>query len=166
MWTAHLRFDVTAPDWQLLQQLVQQSIETKQRIVEADPHEKGLRKALNLGHTVGHAFESLAIERNRPVLHGYAVAWGLVCELFLSAAHMNFPTVEMRQTVEFIRRNYGAFAFTCKDYPQLYELMTHDKKNADGQINFTLLNNIGELQLDQHLSREAVYESFDFLREG
>ena len=44
--------------------------------------------------------------------------------------------------------------------------MTHDKKNADGQINFTLLNNIGELQLDQHLSREAVYESFDFLREG
>ena len=53
MWIAHLRFDVTAPDWQLLQQLVQQSIETKQRIVEADPHEKGLRKALNLGHTMG-----------------------------------------------------------------------------------------------------------------
>lgn len=72
----------------------------------------------------------------------------------------------MRQTVEFIRNNYGAFSFTCKDYQQLYELMKHDKKNADGQINFTLLSQIGELQLDRHLSQDDVFCSFDFLREG
>ena len=110
--------------------------------------EQGLRKALNLGHTVGHAFESLALQRT-PVLHGYAVAWGLVCELYLSVVKCGFPTDKMRQVVRFIFDHYGRMPITCDDYPTLLELMTHDKKNVAGQINFTLLSNVGQLQLNQ-----------------
>lgn len=166
MWADHLHFDLENPDYAHLQRLVEQSIGCKSRIVQADPHEHGIRKALNLGHTVGHAFESFAMERQRPILHGYAVAYGLLCELFLSAAHAGFPMEAMRQTVAFIRANYGQFAFTCEDYEHLYSLMKHDKKNAGGQINFTLLGNFGDIRINQHLSREEVFESFDFFREG
>ena len=166
MWAEHLQFDLGAPDYARLQDLVAQSIATKQRIVTVDPHEHGLRKALNLGHTVGHAFESLALEQERPVLHGYAVAWGLLCELFLSAAHTGFPQEVMRQTVAFIREHYGTFAFTCKDYEALYRFMLHDKKNVGGEINFTLLAGIGDIRLNQHLTQEEVFECFDFCREG
>ena len=149
-----------------LQELVAQSVRTKQRIVAADPHEKGLRKALNLGHTVGHAFESLAMEQDRPVLHGYAVAWGLACELYLSAAHASFPAKDMHQTVRFVREHFGLFDFNCHDYERLYALMQHDKKNVGTEINFTLLGGIGDILLNQHLSKQQVFDSFDFFREG
>ena len=166
MWADHVKFNLEQPDYAHLQELVSQSIAVKQRIVEEDPHEHGIRKALNLGHTVGHAFEALALEKGRPVLHGYAVAWGLLCELYLSAAHCGFPTKEMQQTVRFIRDVYGPFAFTCDDYDHLYNLMRHDKKNVGGIINFTLLSGIGSIELNQHLTKENVTESFDFFREG
>ena len=166
MWVDHLQFDLAHPDYAHLQDMVAQSINVKQDIVTQDPHEHGLRKALNLGHTVGHAFEAFALEEHRPVLHGYAVAWGLLCELYLSATHSQFPTLQMQQTVRFIRYCYGSFAFTCEDYEHLYALMTHDKKNVGGVINFTLLGGIGDIQLNQHLTKEEVFESFDFFREG
>ncbi len=83
-WAELLNFDMDNIDYTALQALVAQSVQIKENIVEQDPYEKGIRKALNLGHTVGHAFESLALETNHPVLHGYAVAWGIVCELLSS----------------------------------------------------------------------------------
>ena len=142
------------------------SVAIKERIVEADPTEKGLRKALNLGHTAGHALESLALEQGRTVLHGYAVAWGLICELYLSTMKCGFPKEKLRQTVQFIKENYGTFAFDCKQYERLYEFMTHDKKNEGGMINFTLLGGIGELRINQHATKEEIFEMLDFLREG
>lgn len=166
LWADHLKFNLTTPNYAHLQELVAQSIRCKERIVTDDPHEHGIRKALNLGHTVGHAFESLAMERQQPILHGYAVAYGLLCELYLSAAHTGFPTEQMRQTVQFIRNVYGTFAFTCDDYEHLYDIMLHDKKNVGGVINFTLLGGIGNILLNQHLSKEEVFECFDFFREG
>ena len=149
-----------------LKQMLRQSVMVKERIVTEDPHERGLRKALNLGHTVGHAFESFAMKKGKPVLHGYAVAYGLVCELYLSAVKCGFPTQQLRQTVAFIRENYGQMAITCKDYPALLELMTHDKKNSDGRINFTLLGGIGDIRINQNVSDEDIREALDFYREG
>lgn len=166
MWAEHLKTDFNDLNYTHLQKLVEQSIEVKRHIVTIDPHEKGLRKALNLGHTVGHALESFAMETGRPVLHGYAVAWGLVGELYLSAVLQNFPQDKMRQTVRFIRENYEAIHFTCNDYDRLFNLMKHDKKNVGGEINFTLLSNVGEIELDNHASRELIGDMFDFLREG
>ena len=89
-------------DYKSLQALVGKSVQIKENIVEEDPFEKGIRKALNVGHTAGHAFESLAMETGHPVLHGYAVAWGIVCELYSSFCKVGFPKDKLRQTVQFI----------------------------------------------------------------
>lgn len=166
MWAEHIAFDLGRPDYMRLQEMVAGSIAVKGRIVAEDPCEKGLRKALNLGHTTGHAFESMALEEGRPVLHGHAVVWGLACELYLSTALLGFPTDKMRQTVRFIRDNYGCLPFTCDHYDRLYEYMTHDKKNVGGQINFTLLADVGDIRLDCHATQDLLFESLDFLREG
>ena len=135
-WAELLNFDSSSIDYAALKQLVGQSVQVKEDIVEQDPFEHGIRKALNLGHTVGHAFESMALAENRPVLHGYAVAWGIVCELYLSHLKVGFPKEKMRQTIQFIKDNYGVFTFDCKKYERLYEFMKHDKKNSAGIINF------------------------------
>ena len=145
--------------------LVERSVAVKQRIVTEDPTERGLRKALNLGHTAGHAFESLALERT-PILHGYAVAYGLVVELYLSCVKTGFPTDKMRQTVQFIKEHYGRMAITCDDYPHLLELMHHDKKNEGSAINFTLLADIGDLRINQTATEEKIKEALDFYREN
>lgn len=161
-----LAFDTEAIDYQRLKELVGRSVQVKEQVVEADPHEHGIRKALNLGHTVGHAFESLALAENRPVLHGYAVAWGLVCELYLSYLQTGFPKGILQQVITFVRSNYGAFAFDCKQYERLYELMKHDKKNSDGIINFTLLRGVGDIALNQQADKETIFATFDFFRES
>ena len=165
MWAELMNFDVEAPDLKLLNKMVGESVAVKERIVTEDPTEKGIRKALNLGHTAGHAFESLALQR-KPVLHGYAVAWGLICELYLSCIKTGFPTDKMRQTVRYIQEHYGKMDITCDDYPALLELMTHDKKNVAGIINFTLLGGIGDIRIDQTATKEEICEALDFYREG
>lgn len=160
-----LAFNLDDVDYRMLGEMVGESVAVKEQIVTEDPLEHGIRKALNLGHTVGHAFESWALTR-KPVLHGYAVAWGLICELYLSVIKTGFPTDTMRQVVRFIKENYGTLPITCDDYPELYELMTHDKKNADGIINFTLLGGIGDIRINQSATQEEIYETLDFFREG
>ncbi len=165
-WKELLRFDLEEIDYGQLGSLVAKSVQVKERIVEEDPTEKGIRKALNLGHTVGHALESLALEREKPVLHGYAVAWGMICELYLSVVKCGFPKDKFRQTVQFIRANYGDFPLDCKQYDRLFEFMKHDKKNEAGIINFTLLADIGDIRINQQATKEEIFESLDFLREG
>ena len=165
-WAELVTFDLEHPDLSQLQRMVAESIKVKERIVEADPHEHGIRKALNLGHTMGHAFESFAMRRGTPILHGYAVAYGLISELYMSARKTAFPTDRMHQTVRFIRENYGTFNITCDDYPTLIELMHHDKKNTSGIINFTLLGNVGDIRINQTANEEEIKEALDFFREG
>lgn len=165
-WSDLLQFDLNEVDYAQLQELVAHSVHIKEQIVEQDPYEQSIRKALNLGHTVGHAFESLALAQNRPVLHGYAVAWGCICELYLSATKVGFPMDKLRQTIQFIKESYGQFIITCKEYDQLYEFMKHDKKNSSGIINFTLLGEIGDIRINQTATKEEIFEMFDFFREG
>ena len=215
MWTRHVSYDLAHPDLAVLQDLVSESIALKQRIVTEDPHEHGIRKALNLGHTVGHAFESFFMAQHSEtsphplpmlrtaggapsllssrgsafgnkseapmgegggrgpraggeaaILHGYAVAWGLAVELFISAATLGFPTDQMRRTVRFITDHYGRPAITCDDYEALYALMLHDKKNTAGHINFTLLSSPGAIHIDQHVDKDLIFDALDFLREA
>lgn len=165
MWAELVSFDLAQPDLKQLQRMVGESVAVKERIVAQDPHEHDIRKALNLGHTFGHAFESWALKR-KPVLHGYAVAFGLIPELYLSVMKTGFPTEKMRQTVNFIKENYGSLPITCDDYDELIELMRHDKKNQDGIINFTLLGGIGDIRINQSATIDEIKEAFDFFREG
>lgn len=165
MWADHLLYDLAKPDLKVLQDMVRQSIEVKQHIVSEDPHERGLRKVLNLGHTIGHAIESLALKRT-PLLHGYAVAYGLIAELYLSAAQAGFPTEALHQTVNFVRTYYGRPDIGCNDYDALYALMMHDKKNCGNDINFTLLADIGQPLINQRVTRPLINEALDFLRDA
>lgn len=166
-WAKLMQFDTANVDYELLKNLVVESVQVKESIVEQDPFEKGLRKALNLGHTIGHAFESLSYTKNKPMQHGYAIAWGLVCELYLAHKKCSFPKDKLWQTLSYIKENYSNFDFGCDDYEALYELMTHDKKNeSSDKINFTLLENIGKVILDQTATKEEIFESIDFLRES
>ena len=165
-WAELLKFDMNDIDYKALQELVAKSVKIKEDIVEQDPYEKGIRKALNLGHTVGHAFESLAMETNRPVLHGYAVAWGIVCELYFSHLKTGFPKDKLRQTLQFIKNNYGVFVFDCKQYDRLYQFMTHDKKNSAGIINFTLMGEVGDIRINQSATKEEIMDMLDFYRES
>ena len=164
MWAELMNFDLALPDLGQLQTMLADSVAVKQRIVTEDPLEQGIRKALNLGHTIGHAFESFAF-KHPPDLHGYAVAYGLIGELYLSTVKTGFPSDKMHQTVSFIKEHYGKMTVTCDDYPTLLELMTHDKKNVAGTINFTLLGGIGDIRINQTASKEDIYEALDFYRE-
>jgi len=202
MWAEHVNFDILQPDLAELQRMVAASITVKEHIVADDPHEHGIRKALNFGHTIGHALEEFSMQqqggavvstaptkqeapkggavvsaqllplaraRTAPkntLLHGYAVAFGLIGELYISARKAGFPTARLHQTTRFIRENYGAMAFTCDDYPTLLNLMRHDKKNTSDTINFTLLHDIGDIRINQTATDEEIREALDFIREG
>ena len=146
--------------------LIQKSVLTKKRICEADLLESGLRKALNFGHTVGHAFEALALRRQSPVLHGYAVAWGMVTELILSHLALNFPSEYVHSLSDYVRTNYGMHALSCSDYPELLDLMRQDKKTLDAtHINFTLLESIGKPRIDCTASDDQIKTALDLYRD-
>ena len=161
-----VNFDVANGSKDRLLELLKESVEVKAEIVRQDPHEHGIRRALNLGHTAGHAFESMAMARQKPIPHGYAVAYGMVCELYLSCVKAGFPTDIMHTTVRYINDCYGKMAVTCDDYPTLFDLMTHDKKNTAGIINFTLLSSVGGIEINQTATRDEIYEALDFYREN
>lgn len=165
-WTKVIAFDFDQVDYDLLKDLLVASVQVKERIVAEDPFEKNIRKALNLGHTVGHAFESLSYEINQPVLHGYAVAWGMISELYLSYKFCGFDQGKLVRTVHFIKEHYAGFNFACKQYDRLFELMQHDKKNEGGAINFTLLEDIGQIKINQTVGKDDIIESLDFCRES
>ena len=161
-----LNHDFAAPiDHDDLLERLRRSVQVKVDIVARDPNEQGERKALNLGHTVGHAFESLAMQRGKPVPHGYAVAWGLVTEAVLSHILLKFSSEDVHRLGNFVRDNYRGFPFTCDDYDELLELMRHDKKSRAGEISCTLLAAIGDYRIDQTVSADDVTAALDILRD-
>ena len=165
-WENVLKFDLETIDFGKLKSLLERTIRIKERIVEQDPLEANIRKALNLGHTFGHAFESWSYKTDKPALHGYAVMWGLICELYLSIIKLDFPKDELLRLKYLVKEYYGTFDFSCKEYESLFELMTHDKKNDSKEINFTLLAGIGDIHINQTATKEEIFECFDYYREG
>lgn len=165
-WEELLKLDVNNLDYNWLNDAAFRSVSIKEEIVEQDPYEQNIRKALNLGHTIGHAFESLALENESPVLHGYAIAWGLIAELYLSHKICGFPKEKLQQTLKFIHSNYGYMNISCDDYDRLYDIMKHDKKNVSSEINFTLLSDVGIIKINQTADKELIFQALDFYRDS
>ena len=160
-----LAYDIQHWQNETLLPLLETSVNVKRQVVRQDPYEKGLRKALNLGHTFVHAFETWCMRNGHPVLHGYAVAWGIVCELIMSQQQVGFPSATLYEIANYVKENYGSLHITCDDYPALYELMTHDKKNEGGQINFTLMRNVGDVALNHTANKEQISVALDIYRD-
>lgn len=156
------KFDLENIDYDLLQEIISHSVKVKEYFVANDPTENNIRKALNFGHTIGHAFESYAWEQNRPIQHGYAVAYGMIAELYLSVKKCNFPLHDFEQLTKWLIKLYGKFPVSENDFNPLFELMTHDKKNEAGRINFTLISEIGKIEINQNCERDLIYESLDY----
>lgn len=147
-------------------ELVEGSVQTKLRITRMDPFEKGLRKTLNLGHTAGHAYESLALEKGLQVSHGRAVAWGLATELILSHMQLGFPSSWLHALTIHIKELYGMPPVGCDDYPRLINIMGHDKKNGKGgKPSFVLLKKPGEPTIDCHPDSETISTAIDITRD-
>lgn len=167
IWNRLITFDILNQNFNNeFLDILSESIDIKERIIEDDPLEYNVRKALNFGHTIGHSFESYTMIKQPPILHGYAIAFGMICELYLSHTKLNFPITKMRQIISYIKDIYGTFNFDCNDYQTMYDLMKHDKKNSSKTINFTLLEDIGKIKINMTASKEDIFEAFDFIREG
>nr|WP_319270273.1 3-dehydroquinate synthase [uncultured Draconibacterium sp.] len=157
-------FDFDTIDYDLLQEIIRHSVNVKEHFVANDLTENNIRKALNFGHTVGHAFESLAMKQERPILHGYAVAYAMIAELFLSVKMCGFPQQDCDDLTKWMLDIYGKFEIEESDFEALYQLMTHDKKNESGRINFTLLPKVGEIAINQNCSKELILEALKFYK--
>lgn len=160
-----LAFDLDNPDIDKLLELLKESVLVKKQVVEEDPHEHGIRRALNLGHTVGHAFESMAMQRKSPIPHGYAVAWGMVVELVLANMKEHFSSEILHSVAQFVKANYGTFNITCDDYDALITLMQHDKKSHEGELNFTLLGAPGDIRIDRIATPDDTKVALDIYRD-
>ncbi|MDR1561754.1 MAG: 3-dehydroquinate synthase [Dysgonamonadaceae bacterium] len=160
-----LSFDFDGINCDRLTSLLFDSVAVKENIVRQDPSEQGLRKALNLGHTFGHAFESLSHEQHQPVLHGYAVVYGMVCELYLSHIKLGLDRAVFLRVTRYIKENYGTFSIECNRYERLFELMQRDKKNETNTINFTLLRTPGNALINQTATKGEIEEALDYFRE-
>lgn len=141
---------------------VEKCVGIKEMIVAQDPLEKGLRKILNFGHTAGHGFESLRIDRGKEVTHGEAVAHGMLVALILSHIQLGFSSRELNLYRSFLKENYPLPMISCQDIPEVIERINHDKKNSrPGEPSFTLLKEIGEPEIDCKISLNDLQECLD-----
>ena len=150
---------VSSPDFL---PVLKRSVSFKGRIVSEDPKEKGIRKCLNLGHTVGHAVESVALEKGTEWYHGYSVAYGLIAAMYLSVRKFGFDTAVFDAVSAFVRKIYPPLPAGL-DKEELYTLMLHDKKNDGNGVNFTLLEAPGSFVVNCHCNREEIFAALENL---
>ena len=143
--------------------LITTSINIKNDIVKSDPLEKGERKLLNFGHTIGHAIESYSLKNDEiPLLHGEAIAIGMICESYISSKQLGISIADLKNIGETITNFYNPYPLKESDFHQLIELMKNDKKNEKNEINFTLLSKIGKAEFNQEVGVEIILESLNY----
>lgn len=148
-----------------LNTLVKRSIEIKLEVVEKDSHESGLRKALNFGHTFGHALESYYLpHKTQALYHGEAVAIGMLLEAYLAHIKCGLSEGELEKIKTVITSHFNIQLPSEQDFDQLWLLMKQDKKNAGGQVLFALLSNIGKAKIDVNCTKEELLEAFRYVK--
>ncbi len=146
-------------DWD---RVISQAARDKIDIVRHDFHEKGVRKNLNFGHTIGHAIESHFLKNEIFITHGQAIAAGMICEAWLSAKVYNFDDSQLNEIVSMFDNNFDRLDINEDQIPEFFELMRQDKKVRGGRLNFSLLRKIGKAIHNVELSNDLVANSIKF----
>ena len=139
---------------------ITKSISVKQRVVEYDPIESGQRKILNFGHTIGHAIESIALRTENPLLHGEAIALGMMVEVFLSVDKVGLDQQSSEQVINYLSAVYSDIGSGyLNNVQEVIELIQKDKKNKSGKLLFSLLEEIGKCTYDVEVQEDEIYHS-------
>jgi len=159
-WQQYKAMDVLHTD---INDIVFHSLQIKKAVVEADPFEKGLRKILNFGHTIGHAIEAYSLENEKDsLLHGEAIAIGMICEAYLSVKKSGLTESELEEIKTVLLKHFPKHDITAFDTDKLLSIMSIDKKNEGDTILAALLPEIGKCEYDMVLTKEDVKESLAF----
>lgn len=147
-----------------ISKLIEESVKIKLEIVEEDINESGLRKVLNYGHTLGHAIESyrMGLSENQHLLHGEAIAIGLILETYLSVRMFDFPENMLKQLKDFVLKHYKHESFNKEDQLKIIDLMRFDKKNDGDRVNFVLLKDIGRPVFDCKVHNDLIFDAFEY----
>jgi 3-dehydroquinate synthase len=146
-----------------IDKIIFDSVMVKKEVVEIDPFEKGLRKILNFGHTIGHAVEAVSIEESKaPLFHGEAVVVGMICEAFLSTKQSTLTQRELTEIIEILGKHFTKYDISLFDREKVWNYMLMDKKNEASIVQYAGLNAIGEANYNQVLDKEAFQEALDF----
>jgi 3-dehydroquinate synthase len=149
-------------DFSQIDKLIEKSAKIKLNIVNKDPLEKGKRKALNFGHTIGHAIETFSLINDKePLKHGEAIAIGMICEAHLSFKTQNLQQKDFMNIVTLLTKLFDKYEANLS-FEELNPIMQNDKKNNNDKINFTLLKKIGKASIDCNCSDENIREALDF----
>ncbi len=162
LWNELKTFDLDIRDGKALTPLLWKAVMVKKEIVDLDPKELSIRKALNFGHTVGHAFESLALSHQRQLMHGFAVAYGMLIESRLSIDFTGLTKIEYDDIREVIIKDFGMPPIEFVQPKALIELMRFDKKNEMNNINFTLLKEIGTVSINNFIDEDYIFDALKF----
>ena len=144
-------------------EIIHRSVEIKNAVITTDPTEKGLRKILNFGHTIGHAVEGYSlINDSDPLLHGEAIAIGMICEAWLSTKHAGLSQEDLADITQTFLARYPKYTFTADQYQDFLDLMKNDKKNEDNKIGFALLKSIGDCTYNIYVEEDDILDSLDY----
>jgi len=151
---------------QLLEKLITHSVTIKDKVVTEDPTEKGLRKILNFGHTLGHAVETqfLSKSKNKKLLHGEAIAIGMIMESYLAFKKGMLKQHELEEITGYLISVYGKILITEPDIQPILLLTRQDKKNKGRQINFSLPDKIGNCLFDIRITDKEMKEAISYYR--
>ncbi|MEM6398091.1 MAG: 3-dehydroquinate synthase [Bacteroidota bacterium] len=151
--------NISEVDWQ---RVIPKSISIKQRIVTLDPKEAHLRKSLNFGHTIGHALESYWLDTENRLLHGEAIAAGMICEAWLSHKLLDLPAADLDQIAGYLVSIYGHQAIPESTFEELLKTMRQDKKNEGAEVNCSLLEKVGQYRVNMLVEARDLLESLSY----
>lgn len=148
-------------DTDTMNKLIGESVSIKNYFVENDPYENNIRKALNFGHTIGHALESYSL-KNSPLLHGEAVVAGMICELYLSRKFNGLSKQKEKKIKTYLTKHYPFIQLKNDILDDIIDYMKHDKKNRAGKINFVLIKSPGAYSIDNFIDINSIKESLEY----
>jgi 3-dehydroquinate synthase len=162
MWEVIRKIDFEDQDWPTL---ISHSVQIKEKITQEDPTEQNVRKILNFGHTLGHAVETFYLGTKKHLLHGEAIAIGMICEAFLAFRKKLITSKQLNQIEEFIFAIYGKVEISTTDHEAIIKLTLQDKKNKGNKVRFSLLNGIGDCAFDVIITKSEMEAALNYYSE-